>query len=138
MKFILKRVFENESGTWGVIANASKRGYIPFALTLERRWLQNAENVSCVPYGTYEAELYYSNKFNMWTYRLIDVPGRSGILLHKGNFDLDSQGCILLGEMFEPIDGKPALQRSGKAFDEFMGLTAEAQRINIEIKDYTR
>jgi hypothetical protein len=30
--------------------------------------------------------------------RLLDVPGFSGILIHRGNTKSDSSGCILAGE----------------------------------------
>jgi hypothetical protein len=30
--------------------------------------------------------------------RLLDVPGSSGILIHRGNTKSDSSGCILVGE----------------------------------------
>jgi hypothetical protein len=30
--------------------------------------------------------------------KLIDVPGRSGILIHPGNVEANTEGCILVGE----------------------------------------
>ena len=39
-----------------------------------------------------------SPKFKRNLPRLIDVPGFDGILIHRGNTDKDTSGCILIGE----------------------------------------
>lgn len=66
---------------------------------------------TAIPYGTYKITLSvkspkYSNlskyKYvaftNGYIPRLIDVPGFEGILIHAGNQDKDTDGCILVGE----------------------------------------
>lgn len=65
--------------------------------TLERPWLENAPNVSCVPPGTYDVEKHISPTKGD-CYRVNNVPGRTDILIHTGNFVKDTLGCILVGK----------------------------------------
>lgn len=66
---------------------------------------------TAIPYGTYKVTLNvkspkYSNldkyKYVAFTKgyipRLINVPGFEGILIHAGNQDKDTDGCVLVGE----------------------------------------
>jgi len=50
MKIEIKRTVTTENGTFGVMSIKDKE---PFALTLERQWLNNIPNVSCIPAGDY-------------------------------------------------------------------------------------
>ncbi|UPW42049.1 hypothetical protein [Dipodfec virus RodF1_11] len=60
------------------------------------------ENLSkSIPVGKYTVKNLYSPKFDRMMLRLVDVPDRSGILIHQGNYAKDSRGCILVG--FKPI-----------------------------------
>lgn len=66
---------------------------------------------TCIPYGTYKVTLdvvssKYSN-FTKYPYvkfcggkmpRVLNVPGYDGILIHAGNTDKDTEGCILVGQ----------------------------------------
>ena len=67
------------------------------AYTLELPWKQNKRNISCIPFGTYEIIRHSSPRhgFSFW---LQNVPKRSEILIHAGNFTKDIRGCILVGE----------------------------------------
>jgi hypothetical protein len=107
---------------------------IPFSLTLERPWLNNQRSVSCIYPGTYKAIRHRSPKFGE-TFWLQDVPGRSEILLHKGNIDDDSHGCILVGEQFDPVKGEDGITASKEGFTEFMQLLEGKDEFTIEIKD---
>ena len=81
--------------------------------TLELPWLNNQRRISCIPKGSYKTIRHRSPKYGdcFW---LQDVPGRSEILIHAGNFagsknpktgTPDTLGCILPGASFADIDG---------------------------------
>ena len=53
---------------------------------------------TAIPFGTYDVDLGYSPKFNRVMPKLLNVPGFTGILMHMGNTDKDTEGCILLGQ----------------------------------------
>jgi hypothetical protein len=112
---ILKRQSTFEDGTFGVLLD----GVRPFAVTLERQWLDNKKNESCIPEGEYVCRRVISPRFGE-TFEVTDVPNRTYILFHKGNIEEHSRGCILIGEQFESLNGKTAVLRSGKGYNEFM------------------
>ena len=112
----IKRISEIEDGTFGVILD----GDTPFAVTLERNWLDNQANVSCIPAGTYHCVKRLYHKHGYWTFEVMGVPGRTSILLHSGNTEDDSMGCILIGESFGVLKEKTAILSSKEGFREFM------------------
>ena len=54
--------------------------------------------VTAIPTGTYKVIVNMSPKFQRNLPRLIDVLGFECILIHRGNTDKDTAGCILVGE----------------------------------------
>lgn len=72
-----------------------------FCFTLEPPWKDNANGQSCIPEGTYDCNIATNRKLHSG--QIVDetlevqVPGRSGILFHIGNYARDTTGCILLG-----------------------------------------
>lgn len=67
-----------------------------YCLTLERPWLDNMRQLSCIPAGTYRCVPYSSKKYkDVW--EVTGVIGRSKILIHAGNKVDDTMGCILVG-----------------------------------------
>lgn len=53
---------------------------------------------TAIPYGRYQVIVNVSPKFKRELPRLLNVPNFEGILIHRGNTDKDSAGCILVGE----------------------------------------
>lgn len=117
-------------GTTGVL----KFEGVPFALTMERPWLNNQKGISCVPEGTWMNKRVTSPKFGD-TFELVGVNGRDKILYHRGNIQDDSHGCIIIGEQFEVLDGKPAVLASSKGFGEFLYKLKSEIEFRIAIKN---
>jgi hypothetical protein len=58
--------------------------------TLERPEVQ-------IPIGTYSVEITFSPRFRRMLPLLDNVPERSNIRIHMGNWPRDTDGCILVG-----------------------------------------
>lgn len=129
MDVVLKRFCYHPEGTLGVIELAGKKLF-----TIERPWLDNAQNVSCIPTGTYLTRWRESPRFG-FTWELRDVPDRSYILIHAANYPSNVQGCIGLGEGL--MGDKIAVSNSRKAVKTFESLTEGMQwRLLIENAPY--
>lgn len=87
--------------------------------TLERPWLNNEVNRSCIPTGTYQCDWMESSGSGKYkrVWHLQDVESRTEILFHAGNLVLDSIGCILVGMSHGYLAGKEAVLSSRVALD---------------------
>lgn len=96
----------------------------------ELPWKDNQPNISCIPTGTYACDWVISPRFG-GTYQVLNVPGRSHILFHVGNFvgdrekglRSDSDGCIVVGTKLGMINGQRAVLNSRVAMGRFIDLT---------------
>ena len=122
MNVVLIREQTSDEGTFGRL-KVMETGFTCY--TAELPWLDNARGKSCIPEGTYGATYMArsaSGKFRK-VYHLHDVEGRSGILLHAGNFAGDedkgfeahSDGCILVGQLKGRLNGQQAVLASRAA-----------------------
>ena len=128
MKLTIKRVATGSQGTFGCLIHDG----IPFALTLEREWLDNQVGISCVPRGTYTCKRVNSPRFKN-TFEVTDVEGRSHILFHKGNLDDDSHGCILVGEQYGDLGANSGILKSTEGFNSFMVLLDNVDEFELDI-----
>lgn len=72
--------------------------------TLELPWRNNEVDRSCIPAGVYECKYTFSPKFQKYTYEITNVPNRPGIRIHGGNYNTDTEGCVLLGESYAYVN----------------------------------
>ena len=86
---------------------------------------------TAVPAGTYKVKLGYSNRFRRILPQVLDVPHFLGILIHTGNSNKDTEGCIIVGTW----DGKTEnwVSNSRVAFNKLMPLLRDATDKNEEI-----
>ncbi len=116
MRIEIRRVYlETETlGSWYVDG-------IVFAKTMELPWKDNKRSISCIPEGVYEVRKEFTSPGHKYPhFRIYDVPGRTGILVHKITYVKDLRGCIGVGKAFADLnkDGVPDMIQSGKALQE--------------------
>lgn len=100
-------------------------------LTCELPWLENAQEISCIPVGTYQVIPHSSPAHpNVW--EVSNVPLRSGILIHNGNTENDSKGCIIVGQYKGIIDGLPAVMDSDITLNMLRNTLPQTFPLTIE------
>ena len=123
----LDRFCYHPNGTLGVIDLEGERFW-----SIERPWLDNAPNISCIPTGTYGLGWRVSPRFGE-TWHVKDVPDRTHILIHVANYSKDVQGCIglgtsLMGDTIAVASSKNAVKR----FEELTeGLDWQLVIVNV-------
>ena len=101
----------------------------------ERPWRGNKKEISCIPTGTYTCKQYTSQRFGE-TFEVCDVPNRTYILFHVGNFpEKDSHGCLLVGSSLMPE--KPAVSSSKVAMTKFREVLKDVEAFELKVKDST-
>lgn len=118
--FRLVRFRTGKDGTFGELQD-SFGNHLFF--TVERPWLDNAPNVSCVPPGWYDTEWHDSPSHGKDTLQLLNVlDDREYCQFHSANWAYQLRGCIALGESIAPILSR----EKGK---KIMGVSASRNSI---------
>lgn len=109
-KYILERVYLPTRVLGSIYGPDGK----PICKTLELPWKENKRAISCIPEGTYRVIKQEPKPDRPYSYfRLPEVPGRSGILIHRGTNPSHSKGCILVASRFTNVESmEPVLSES--------------------------
>lgn len=135
MRLLLNRYDHDDNQTIGqLFLLDSDKNILAKWDTLELPWLNNQRRISCIPLGTYKARKHKSPKFGR-TLWVQDVPNRSEILIHSGNYHTQILGCILIGKDLKDInkDGYLDVTRSRVAMKELMDSLHYVDGIMLEI-----
>ncbi len=122
----LTRESTKSSGVFGILE--------PLGLhTLEHAYPTGDGFKAKLPTGTYTCKrgmhkLHDGVPFE--TFEIMGVPGHTGILFHVGNFNSDSEGCVLLG-----LDADHTMVRHSKpAFAKFMEHCKGINEFTLEVR----
>lgn len=85
---------------------------------------------TAIPDGTYKITMEYSPRFKRKLPLLHDVPHFIGILIHSGNTEADSAGCVIVGN--NSIKGR--VSESRVISDKLNTILLKETHIAIEIK----
>lgn len=116
------RLRRSDQGTEGILISEEFN-----CKTLELPWRENQRQISCIPPDIYNVEIRISNKYGR-VYWIRNVPNRSYILIHSGNYAGDKEkgfkthvmGCILLGKKSGFLGKQVAVLNSRIAVRQFM------------------
>lgn len=128
MELYLRRTRKTETSTLGELLLDGKL----FLYTLERPLGDddNSKPPFCIPGGDYAFTIERMYKKKLDAPLLHEVPGRSGIFIHPGNFPKDTEGCILVG-----LDQSPDyVGRSRDAFARLMGKLEKGVTYQIRVR----
>ena len=97
MKMLIIRTTENDFQTIGTGLILDESGQTLFSFrTLELPYKKNMREISSIPTGKYRVEKRISIKYGSH-FHVLGVSGRTLILIHVGNYHINTKGCILVG-----------------------------------------
>jgi len=125
----IKRIEYTDKQTLGLMYYNGKE----VAKTLELADKNNAPKISCIPKGTYKVVGRYSQKYGNH-FHITDVPNRSFILIHNGNYHTQILGCVLVGKAHLDInkDGYKDVTASKDKMKELLALLPNEFTLTIE------
>jgi hypothetical protein len=144
MKLVLERFLTGEHGTFGQLSWEGLAA-APVLFTCEDEWLDNQRAVSCIPPGVYvlKPRRYHGGGYD--TYEVTGVPQRDAILIHAGNTEEDTKGCVLTGMSLGVVTvakdeetgkqaRKLAVLQSRKAHELFMRTMGAAPSATLTVR----
>lgn len=148
MTFILQRYSDNRDSTLGILLKVLEKQTVLQAYTLEDEFrVTKVKGETRIPAGTYTVDrqplatpltLKYRQKYPWFKNHLEvkNVPGFQGIYIHVGNYDENSDGCILLGDVADNNSiGPGSVMQSTAAFQRFYQSVYDQLPITLIIKD---
>lgn len=125
MRIVVDRFYDNGQSTIGMMLIEGK--FEAFTLEDEARTKKVAGETR-IPAGLYFVEfqkivtpktISYRNRYDWFTFhiQIKNVPGFTNVYIHVGNYDTDTDGCVLLGSTADSDNG--SIGRSTPTFKRF-------------------
>jgi len=100
---------------------------------LELPWLNNQVNISCIPNGVYKAFKRISPGKGYEVIEFENVPDRTFIQAHYGNYTRQLLGCQLYGDGFKYLDNDNIIDitNSEKTIKKLLSMLPDKFEIEI-------
>lgn len=137
MDAILKRAIFSELGIFGTLTLGEDTDAKIFR-TLEHAYeISESIWMPKIPVGTYVCKRGMHQLEGMTapfeTFEILNVPGHTNILIHVGNYNKDSEGCVLIGLAAVLAGGNPMITQSREAFNEFMEMQIGVDEFTLAV-----
>ena len=130
MKVLIDRYSDDGVQTFGRLYVLNELDLIQFECdTLELPNKDNKPNISCIPIGVYTVIKRYSAKFRNH-FHILDVEGRTWILIHPANSVSDLKGCIGVGSDISGL----SITNSRNTLKTLLNILPDT--FELEITDY--
>lgn len=134
MRLEVKRWYR-DMATYGNVDVINDTGSSIFQCkSLELPWKENRRSVSCIPEGEYDVIKEGPTTKRPYIYfRVLNVPGRDGILWHPGTYTSHIKGCTLPGEKLLDIneDGVLDITNTAKTLKKLVDLLPDKFKLRI-------
>ena len=103
-KILIRRILSNKNKTLseGMIMDDQQKLFEFKGIELP--WRDNKPRVSCIPANLYQCTAVRRSSNGKYAILIHDVPGRSEIMIHTGNYARQLLGCLAPGREFADID----------------------------------
>lgn len=134
MKLLLNRIQLDDDVTLGeLMVDGLFQCYICEDTMRLEKGEAKVHGKTCIPVGTYQVYITMSNRFKRMLPLLMNVPQFEGIRIHPGNTALDTEGCLLPGQ----VRLEKGVGRSRLAFEALYARINDArmrmQTVTIEV-----
>jgi len=132
---VIDRIIQDDVQTLGVLQVAYKNKLFR-CFTIERGWLDNKRNISCIPDGEYLVCKEWSNRFRQDLFEVKGVQDRSEIKFHTANYSRQLEGCIGLGKYIGFVDSDANLDvvNSALTMNQFHAFLEDEKEFKLTIR----
>lgn len=150
MEITLQRISQSQSGEETIGKLTIPGRYECWVLEDQRRDVK-VKGDTRIPAGRYEIKLRsegrihqnylakFGSDFHKGTLHLQDVPNFLYILIHIGNTEKDTEGCLLTGKTYSVANGHFTIQQSTAAYKELYAIIRDlliaGEKVFISIYD---
>lgn len=139
MEIVIDRLYQvpliNPKETLGVLYLIEDNEVVFECKTLELPWKNNDNEVSCIPSGKYKVT-FYNSPTKGEVLLLHNVPNRSMIEIHYGNYYTQILGCILVGKSHTKINNDAVIDisKSKYTLDKIISILKKTNEEEFDLK----
>lgn len=94
---------------------------------------QKVPGQTAIPTGSYRVVVDWSPRFQKNMLHILDVPGFEGVRIHPGNTPLDTDGCVLVGQTVDTVNG--SIGSSRIAYEQLFRKLYDDKAIILEVRE---
>lgn len=133
MRIEIARRAQTYKGTFGYMRVFDGDELIFECWTCEKEWADNQPYKSCIPAGEYTICRSYFHRGDYPAFEVMNVPGRSRILIHIANTPSQLAGCIAPGTRLGVLGNEWAVLSSRRAYGAFMEALEGVNQADLSI-----